>query len=387
MNGPSPQTEVNIPSFWEALPRPIVGLAPMDGVTDHPFRHIQKKYGNPSVMFTEFTSVEGICLGNAETLRDFLYDETQRPIVAQIYGHVPDYFRQTAILLCQLGFDGIDINMGCPAKNVANAGSGAGLIRTPDLAQRIIRATQEGVREWLNGATVAACNNLSEPIIQEVNRRHMRLPEKYKRRRPVPISVKTRIGYEVPVVENWIPKLLEMDLALITLHGRTLEQKYSGHADWDAIGKSVELAQDSPTLIFGNGDIKSKRNAVKRSRSYRTDGVLIGRAAMGNPHIFCTAQRRFNERGEPQYPELCRSLGTIAVEHAVLYEKTYRHYPKYHFLPMRKHLSWYAMGIPGARRLRSQLVHTHTSTDAAHVLAELGYCVGDRVNKTLTAQK
>ena len=112
-------------NFWQTLELPIIGLSPMDGVTDQPFRHIQKKYGNPPVVYTEFTSTEGVCHGAEQLLSDFLYDETQRPIIAQIYGTTPEFFRQTTILLCELGFDGIDINMGCPAKNVAHSGAGA----------------------------------------------------------------------------------------------------------------------------------------------------------------------------------------------------------------------------------------------------------------------
>ena len=147
-------------SFWDTLATPIIGLSPMDGLTDHPFRHIQKKYGNPTIMYTEFTSVEGVCHGATQLLKDFLFDETQRPLIAQIYGTTPSYFRQTAILLCQLGFDGIDINMGCPVKNVAHSGAGAALIKTPRLAQEIIAATKQGVINWQNGMREKDCPDL-----------------------------------------------------------------------------------------------------------------------------------------------------------------------------------------------------------------------------------
>ena len=93
--------------FWQTLPRPILGLSPMSGITDQPFRHIQKRYGDPAVVYTEFTPVEGYFTRDARLLRDFLYDETQRPVVAQIYGRSPAHFRQMAVLICQLGFDGI----------------------------------------------------------------------------------------------------------------------------------------------------------------------------------------------------------------------------------------------------------------------------------------
>lgn len=361
---------LNVQSLWDRLPRPIIGLAPMDGVSDQPFRHIQKKYGNPMVVFTEFTSVEGVCLGNARTLRDFLYDESQRPIIAQIYGYVPDYFRQTAILLCQLGFDGVDINMGCPAKNIANAGAGAGLIRTPELARQIIEATKTGVREWANGATVDDCEDLTEEIKTEVRFRRQLLPGHARRRRRIPVSVKTRIGYSKPVIETWIPTLLEMQPAAITIHGRTLEQKYSGKANWDTIGRAVELASDSATLILGNGDIDSTGTARQHVTTYGVDGVLIARASMGNPLIFSTKHKRFKDNGEPESWPDSANLCTIALEHAELYERTFSHYPTYHFLPMRKHLGWYAMGIPGAKKFRGKLVNTHSAQDAAQILLD-----------------
>ncbi|MCB0091515.1 MAG: tRNA-dihydrouridine synthase, partial [Caldilineaceae bacterium] len=140
----------------------------MDGITDQPFRHIQKKYGDPMLVYTEFVSVEAICQGDLRRLRDLLYDESQRPVVAQIYGFTPEHFRQVAILLCELGFDGIDINMGCPAKNIANAGAGAGLIRQPTLAQEIVRATKQGVQDWQYGATVADCPKITPELAAEV---------------------------------------------------------------------------------------------------------------------------------------------------------------------------------------------------------------------------
>src|SRR3954469_12057552 len=195
-------------TFWETLPHPILGLSPMDGVTDHAFRHIQKKYGNPMLLFTEFTSVDGICAGASALLKDFLYDESQRPIIGQIYGRSPRTFYQTAIVLCQLGFDGIDINMGCPAKSIAHAGAGAGLIRTPSLAQEIVRATKCGVQDWLNGATVRDCVDVPAAMAKEVEAMHGRLPAAIQQRRPLPVSVKTRIGYDHSQVNEWIPQLL-----------------------------------------------------------------------------------------------------------------------------------------------------------------------------------
>jgi tRNA-dihydrouridine synthase B len=346
-------------SFWNQLEKPIIGLSPMDGVTDHPFRFIHKKYGQPAVMFTEFTSVEGVCHGAERLLEDFLYDGTQRPIIGQIYGTTPDFFRQTAIALCQLGFDGIDINMGCPAKNVAHSGAGAALIKTPDLAQKIIRDVQSGIEQWHNGATCRDCPDLRPSICQEIERRAEAFIAEYPdletyRSRTIPVSVKTRVGFDQPVIQEWIPNLLECEPATITLHGRTLKQQYGGSANWDLIAEAGELAHQTDTLLLGNGDVTSLAQAREYAKKYKLDGTLLGRAAMGNPWVFnCgDTSQRFR----------------VAIEHSELYEQTYSHLERYSFMPMRKHLGWYVKDIPNAAQIRIELFQANTSEEVAVIL-------------------
>jgi len=328
----------------------------MDGVTDHPYRHIQKKYGNPAIVYTEFASVEGICRGATQLLKDFLYDEFQRPIVAQIYGTTAKFFYQTAVLICELGFDGIDINMGCPAKNVAHSGAGAALIKTPELAQEIIRQTQAGVTDWLQGIEITDLPDISPQIAKIVQARHDQLPSMYQKKRAIPVSVKTRVGYDMPVIEEWIPRLLELEPSCIALHGRTLRQQYSGLADWERIGKAALLAAGSATIVLGNGDIDSLETANKRIADYKLDGVLIGRGSMGNPHIF-----KAPDQNDP-------SLFSIALEHARLFEQTYQHNERYAFLPMRKNLGWYVRSISNAKEVRSELFQTETSLAVQAIL-------------------
>jgi tRNA-dihydrouridine synthase B len=333
----------------------------MNGVTDHPFRHIQKKYGNPMVVYTEFTSVDGICAGASALLKDFMYDESQRPIIGQIYGRSPGNFYQTAIVLCQLGFDGIDINMGCPSKRVSSSGSGAGLIRTPDLAQEIVRAAQQGVQDWYNGAAVRDCIGIPDALAEEVEARHRRLPDVYRQRRPIPVSVKTRIGYDAPQVASWIPRLLETEPAAISIHGRTLRQGYAGQSDWDAIGCAAELAQGTRTVMLGNGDIDSLADAHRRIQHAGVDGALIGRASYGNPYVFHEEAEPVPswDPGEEKYEAL-----HIALEHARLYEESFGHLERYRFLPMRKHLGWYVRHLPGASHLRRTLTQTSSLHEA-----------------------
>jgi tRNA-dihydrouridine synthase len=335
----------------------------MDGVTDHPFRFITKKYGQPAIIYTEFTSVEGVCHNAERLLKDFLYDESQRPIIGQIYGTTPDFFRQTAIALCQLGFDGIDINMGCPAKNVAHSGAGATLITTPILAQEIVNATKLGISQWQNGMSVTDCPNLSPGIMQKVSTINQQLPVVYQSRdRQIPVSVKTRIGYDKKAILDWLPYLLEVEPAAVAIHGRILKQYYTGQADWEEIGKAVELAKGSQTLILGNGDVQSYDDAMSKVATYGVDGVLIGRGSMGNPAIFTK---------EPSW-SAGTNIFSIALEHAQLFEATYHQEINYSFLPMRKHLGWYVRSIPNASAIRVELFQATSAVEVQTIFDRHG---------------
>ncbi|CAN5271000.1 tRNA dihydrouridine synthase DusB [soil metagenome] len=347
--------------FWKTLAQPIIGLSPMDGVTDYPMREITKQYGHPSIVYTEFTSVEGVCHGAKQLLKDFLYSELQRPAIGQIYGTTPEFFRQTTIILCQLGYDGVDINMGCPAKNVAHSGAGAALIKTPELAQEIIKATKQGVQDWLDGQTVRDCPNLTSDIIEEIEKRQALLPPESQLKRFVPVSVKTRVGYDMPVIKEWISTLLEMEPAAIALHGRTLKQQYSGKADWELIREAAKLAHKTETLFLGNGDVESHAEALEKTETYGLDGVLIGQASMGNPFIFTTDRK-------PNITEIMK----IAYEHALLYENTFKDDPRYNFLPMRKHLGWYVRGMENAAILRQAIYRSNSAAEFLSILKAQG---------------
>lgn len=368
-------------SFWQQLDKPIVGLAPMDGITDQPFRHITKKYGNPDVIYTEFTSVEGVCHGAEKLLKDFDYDQSQRPIVAQIYGKTPEYFRQTAVILCELGFDGIDINMGCPSKNVASSGAGAALIQTPKLAQDIISQTKAGVQDFSNGKRTRDCQNISQSIWTQIEQRATQILENKKQRelryqKELPVSVKTRIGIDKPVTEEWIPVLLEMEPAAIALHGRTLRQAYRGQADWQQIAIAAQLVNQTETLILGNGDVSSRLDAAAKAQKYNVDGVLIGRAAFGNPFVF--------SKQPPTDPiQRTKQLIQIALEHAQLYEQTYAPQEKYFFLPMRKHLAWYIKGIPQAKQIRTELMQVTNTHQVEEIFTK--YLASYKISKSLAS--
>jgi len=345
-------------TLWQRLNKPIVGLSPMDGVTEVVYRSIQKKYGNPDLIYTEFTSVEGICNNAEKLLRDFSYTEGQRPIIAQVFGVTPEYYRQTAVLLCELGFDGIDINMGCPAKSMHKQGSGANLIRTPGLAQEIVRQTKQGIEDYYNGMRSKDCPDISHRIVKEVEAR-----AKLVQNRPAKIglSIKTRVGFSDPVTEEWIKTLLETQPEAIALHGRTLKQQYSGEANWEEIGKAVKIAQGSGTLILGNGDVNSYQEALEKIDKYGVDGVLIGRASFGNPFVFL-----------PEGTNPNKNIFKVALEHSQLYEKEYFDQENNRFLPMRKHLGWYVKGIEQAKQVRMELFRANSSEDVERIFKKYG---------------
>jgi tRNA-dihydrouridine synthase B len=306
-------------NFWQKIERPIVGLSPMDGITDPAMRFITKKYGNPDVIYTEFVSAEGLARGAKPLFNDLRFDESERPIVAQLFGIDPESFRDAAKIVVDLGFDGVDINMGCPAKNVTGRGGGASLIKNYPLAREIILAVKEGV----DGR--------------------------------IPVSVKTRVGYN-EVDFDWIDRLSELDLEAIIVHGRTFRQGYSGFANWEVLGKMAEIVKKKNKIFLGNGDVVSREDGNKRADDYGVDGVLIGQKALGNPWVFNVAQGVEMEEKVK-----------VAIEHCKKFDELN---PGKLFVPMRKHLAWYFRGFNEAASLRRFLVLTNSSEEVRLILEE-----------------
>ncbi|MFO1463370.1 MAG: tRNA-dihydrouridine synthase [bacterium] len=358
-------------NFWRNIPRPIVGLSPMDGITDAAYRRIAARRGGPDVILTEFTNVEGLSRNADLMLDDFIYSEAERPCVAQIYGAEPDSFYKVAVLACELGFDGIDVNMGCPAKTVASRGCGAALIRNPPLAKQILKAVKRGVADWRDGLSAEGLG-LKPRMAMKVRRMNLARigAERIAIRRPVPVTVKTRIGYDAIVVEDWVKHLLEEEPAVISLHGRTLKQMYTGSADWEAIARAAEIIHQTPTLVLGNGDVQSLAEAAARVRQTGVDGVLIGRAAMGYPWIFRDKEamkRALNEGAPVSVPPLVplEERFAVMVEHARLFEEI-RGLKR--FSALRKHFAAYCRGMPGAAELRNRMFQTKSSAEVEAVL-------------------
>lgn len=345
--------------FWKNLQAPIIGLSPMDGVTDAACRYITAQHGQPAVVFTEFTAVEGLRAGADRLLQDFYYHPTERPVVAQLFGSDPDAFFSAAAIASALGFDGIDINMGCPAKNVTERGAGAALIRDPERARAIVRATQAGTQAWADGAPLMdlGVHERLLPLIEERITATEQIEGKKFDRTALPVSLKTRIGYDTISIEEWIAELLPVEPVAITIHGRTLKQLYTGSADWDAIARGIAAGHGTPTIFLGNGDVLSLEDGLSKMKNAGADGFLIGRHAIGNPWIF-QGHTPTNEERRAVTREHARYLHTIFPDGRA-------------FVRIRKHLLEYTKDFPGAKEVRKKLGTIHTLSDVEAVLDTL----------------
>lgn len=339
---------------------PLIGLAPMDGVSDTAFRQITKKYGNPDIMFTEFTHVRALTEAAQNVLREFEFAEMERPVWAQIYGAEPEYFYHAAKIVCALGFDGVDTNMGCPAKSVASSGAGAALINTPDIALEIIKEVKRGVADWVaDGKLTGLRKKPQEAVENMIERNRLRVAsDEFREVNPLPatrnsklslgqinlsgdkrvelpVTVKTRIGFKEPVTEQWVKTLTKAKPDWIAIHGRTLKQMYTGGADWDELKKAVD-ATDIPVLT--NGDVKEHEDIQRMLKHTGSAGVLIGRGAFGNPFVFKNTKTL---KTKIQHTEAAYDfIKSIMLEHAKLHVAT-KPDPRA-FVQLRKHFGWYA---------------------------------------------
>jgi tRNA-dihydrouridine synthase len=341
--------------FWEKLSKPIIGLSPMDGVTDAAFRYITAKYGHPSVTFTEFIPVEGVCRGVLRLMDDFKYSEIERPIVAQVFGSNPESFYKVSFLVAALGFDGIDINMGCPDKSISlKQGAGAGLILKPQLAKEIVRACQAGITDFANGKKLADIG-LPSALLHYVQSIKGEDEVPGGERVEIPVSVKTRLGFDSVIIEDWVKDLLEAQPAVIIIHGRTLKQMYRDSADWDSIARAARIAQGSNILILGNGDIKDYQEALQKIEQYDVSGVLIGRASFGNPWVF---NKNSNDHSTEEKLR-------VMVEQAQYFAQFLKNKP---FVNMRKNFGWYCRGFEGASQLRTNLMEAVSLDDVTLIV-------------------
>ncbi len=330
----------------------IIALAPVDGVSDAAFRQVTDELGHPDLMYTEFVPTEGLFRGRETLLHSLDKHSTTTPIIAQFFGPHPEYYEYAFFVAAELGFAGVDVNMGCPDPSIVKKGGGAALLLDLPRAREIIKVLLRSREEWKNGKTLADTDLPTNMKLAVTNMRHPdenRDPVKYY----LPISIKTRIGYHESQVAEVIPYLVESGVDRIALHGRTFDARYSGQADWNEIAKAKELTRGTNVHLWGNGDIHSVQNAHEKMKKYGVDGVLIARSAFGNPWIFKDYIPTWEERKKTM------------IYHAELFLK-YR--PDLDLRPMRKHITWYCKGQEGSAKLRERLMKVTTLQDLHEIL-------------------
>lgn len=298
----------------------------MANVTDAAFRRVIASYGKPDVLWTEFVSADGLSSpGREALLRDLLFTEEERPIVGQIFSATPEHCYRAALLLHDLGFDGVDINMGCPDKNVEKQGAGAALMKNPALAREVVRATRRGAGD-------------------------------------LPVSVKTRIGYSSDSLDTWLPVLLETELDAVTIHARTRREMSDLPARWETVARAVairdHLDSSRRTLIIGNGDVLSRSDGEARARETGADGVMVGRGVFGNPWFFS------RDAATPALADRLRVL----VEHTRLFVELFRETKS--FAVMKKHYKAYVTGFDGAKELRVRLMEAGDADEVSAIVEE-----------------
>lgn len=307
--------------FWQQLPRPFFGLAPMEDVTDHVFRRVVAKASQPDVYFSEFTNATGwVHAGNkAIGGRLNIHREEKCPLIAQIWGGIPEDIAKLAAHCKKLGYQAIDINMGCPVKHAIKVGGGSALIRDPELASEIIAAAKTA---------------------------------------GLPVSVKTRLGYSsIEEWTEWLRYLLEQDIAALTIHLRTRKEMSKVPAHWELIPAIKQLRDDvAPnTLLIGNGDIADRIHGQQLINQTGIDGIMIGRGIFSN--IFA-----FENRATEHTPQEFLSLLNY---HLDLFEAgSSRPYET-----LKRFYKIYVRDFPGSHELRTQLMETADLKEAQKILS------------------
>ena len=301
--------------MWQELKSPFLILAPMEGVTDLVFRQVIQKAGRPDIFFTEFTNVSSYASekGRSNALERLKIGSDENPIVAQIWGKNPEHFAETARALENLGFDGLDINMGCPDKHVNKAGGGAAMIKTPELAVECIKCAKENTN--------------------------------------LPVSVKTRLGFTyLEEYKEWLPKLLKQNLAALTVHLRTRKEMSKVPAHYELIPEVIKLRDEiaPETKLIINGDIKNKAHAEELKAKYsEVDGFMIGRGVFESPYCFTDH--------EPTSEE----LKELFLYHLDLFEKESR----MPFETMKHFYKVYFKNQPGSADFRNKLMSAKSLTE------------------------
>lgn len=332
-------------SFWSGLTKPFFVMAPMADVTDPAFRALVAKCGAPDVFWTEFVSADGLyhtreprsrATENKNTIiydsddenplmRDLQFTKTEKPIVAQIFSSSPEMIEYATKLVAELGFDGVDLNMGCPDTSIEKQGCGSAMIKTPAVAKAVILAAKES-------------SNL-------------------------PVSVKTRVGYNKESLDDWLPALLEARPVAITLHLRTRKEMSLVPANWELMKKAVALRDRiaPEVLLIGNGDVKDLDDARAKILEAGCDGAMIGRGMFGNPWVFAGRKTEDTPLAEKLSALLELARGFEALT------------PKKNFAILKKHIKAFVTGFDGAAELRAKLMQAENASELEKALVDNGF--------------
>lgn len=310
-------------NFWAELPRPFFILAPMEDVTDVVFRHVVKEAGAPDVFFTEFTNSDSFCHPDGiESVRGRLaFTEDEHPMVAHIWGDKPEFFREMSLALADMGFKGIDLNMGCPVPNVAERGKGSGLILRPEVAAELIEAAKAG---------------------------------------GLPVSVKTRLGFtDTAEMKDWISHLLKQDIANLSVHMRTRKEMSKVDAHWELIPEIVKMRDElaPQTLITINGDILDRQMGLELAEKYGVDGLMIGRGIFKNPYAF---EKDPKEHSPKEMIGLLRLQLDLQDQYAEQVPRS--------IVGLHRFFKIYVKGFPGANDLRVSLMNTKSTEEVREIL-------------------
>lgn len=319
---------------WDAFGKPIIALSPMADMTDSAFCRVAKRLGAP-VVFREMISAEGLVHGSEKSFRMGAFHEEERPIIQQLFGADPASMADAVKMVDQAYRpDGFDVNMGCPVYKITSNFNGAALMKDPALAAAVIKA--------MRSATAS------------------------------PISVKLRLGWSRPdEVLEFIKVVEDAGAALVTIHGRTKEQGYSGGADWEMIGRAKKKVS---IPVLANGDVHSPETAARALAVSKCDGLLIARGALGNPWIF--RQIAAALAGEAWAAPTIAERVAVVAEHARLHVTQYEEHAD--LVTFRKHLTWYFKGLPGAKAQRDRLTKVATIEELDAVLDDLAAFAGAR---------
>ncbi len=313
-------------SLFQDLKRPILALAPMAGYTESPFRSLVKEIEPSTLLISELLSAKAFQFGDPKTRRMAFFSATERPFGIQLFGSDPETFVAASAVVEELEADFIDLNFGCPSPKIINSGNGSALLRNPVASAKMI--------------------------------------EKLVKSTKLPVTVKMRLGfYDDAQFQQTCVDFQNAGIQMLSVHGRTTQQKFSGTANWDSI---YEVKEKLSIPVLGNGDVCSAEEAVEKLKNL--DGIMIGRAAVKNPWIFAQMRALFEGKNAPKMPTLKEQLCFFEKQATLATEQKGE---RFALMELRKHLAQFVRGIDGAARFRDRLIRVETLDGLFEIFDEI----------------